>query len=70
MDVFGANDEADDHHALGRLCPLLDHEESIDERWDRDASEAGRIEQQLGHALVAAMRDRAFHEIHPFDERT
>jgi len=49
---------------------VADLEESIDERWDRDASEAGRIEQQLGHALVAAMRDRAFHEIHPFDERT
>jgi hypothetical protein len=70
MNVLGLNDQDDDNHAFGLLCPLFHHQKAINKRRDRHPDEACPIDEQLRYALITAVRDRTIDKVHDLDKRT
>lgn len=69
MNVFRADDQYDDHHAFGFLCPFFSDQETINKRWDGDPNHARSIYEQLICFLISAICDGLRNEFNCFDER-
>ena len=69
MNVFGADDQRDNDHAFGFLCPLFSDQEAVNKRWDGHPDQAGGFNEQFIYTPISAIYDFIGNEFNRFNKR-